>query len=228
MVTHVVYRSSSSGTPPTVTTTKNSPLTLVEGDSNLKAIVDSIDSKAPVLSPTFTGSPAAPTPTAGNSSTKIATTEFVTTAISPLSTMSYVNSAISALASTAFVNSAIETERSTANTLTNKTILNPAGFIVTLTDAPTTNWNMDLGQVAIWNITAAGRILGAPTSYKSGVIYTLFIQLANPTTMNPNWPANFKFQYDIAPDLSTSTITILSLIWSPLHSKFCVFPAPGL
>ena len=38
-------------------------------------------SRAPLASPTFTGSPAAPTPTAGDSSTKIATTAFVGTAV---------------------------------------------------------------------------------------------------------------------------------------------------
>lgn len=39
-----------------------------------------LDLKAPLASPTFTGTPAAPTPTAGDSTTKIATTAFVTTA----------------------------------------------------------------------------------------------------------------------------------------------------
>lgn len=37
--------------------------------------------KAPLASPTFTGTPAAPTPTAGDNSTKIATTAFVTAAV---------------------------------------------------------------------------------------------------------------------------------------------------
>jgi Chaperone of endosialidase len=39
---------------------------------------------APLLSPTFTGTPAAPTPTAGDSSTRIATTAYVETAIGAL------------------------------------------------------------------------------------------------------------------------------------------------
>jgi hypothetical protein len=38
-------------------------------------------SRAPLASPTFTGTPAAPTPTAGDNTTKVATTAFVTTAI---------------------------------------------------------------------------------------------------------------------------------------------------
>lgn len=40
--------------------------------------------KAPLSSPTFTGTPAAPTPTAGNNSTLVATTAFVGTAIANL------------------------------------------------------------------------------------------------------------------------------------------------
>jgi hypothetical protein len=39
---------------------------------------------APIVSPTFTGTPAAPTPTAGDQSTKLATTQFVATAINNL------------------------------------------------------------------------------------------------------------------------------------------------
>lgn len=40
-------------------------------------IIDMIDEKADIASPAFTGTPTAPTPTAGDDSTKIATTAFV-------------------------------------------------------------------------------------------------------------------------------------------------------
>lgn len=40
-----------------------------------------LNEKAPINSPTFTGSPNAPTPTKGNNSNQIATTAFVTTAV---------------------------------------------------------------------------------------------------------------------------------------------------
>lgn len=42
------------------------------------------DTFAPLASPAFTGTPTAPTPTAGDNSTKLATTEFVTTAVGSL------------------------------------------------------------------------------------------------------------------------------------------------
>lgn len=40
--------------------------------------------RAPLVSPTFTGTPAAPTPTAGTNTTQIATTAFVATSFAPL------------------------------------------------------------------------------------------------------------------------------------------------
>jgi len=50
--------------------------------SNIQTQLTSLDTlKAPLASPTFTGTVLAPTPTTGDSSTKVATTEFVTNAV---------------------------------------------------------------------------------------------------------------------------------------------------
>jgi hypothetical protein len=50
--------------------------------SNAQTQLTSLDTlKAPLASPTFTGTVSAPTPTAGDSSTKVATTAFVTNAV---------------------------------------------------------------------------------------------------------------------------------------------------
>lgn len=53
---------------------------VIDIDAAYDAIVAA---KAPIASPTFTGTPAAPTPSAGDNDTSIATTAFVTTAIAP-------------------------------------------------------------------------------------------------------------------------------------------------
>ena len=53
-----------------------------EIDNELNAISGAISSKADIASPTFTGTPAAPTASAGTSTTQIATTAFVTAALS--------------------------------------------------------------------------------------------------------------------------------------------------
>ena len=59
----------------------------VEQDASVETLVDNantIATKAPLASPTLTGTPAAPTATAGTNTTQIATTAFVTGAISDL------------------------------------------------------------------------------------------------------------------------------------------------
>lgn len=62
-------------------TTKNAPLTNAEVDTNFINLDADIGTRAPLESPTLTGAPTAPTPTAGDVSTRIATTSFVDTKI---------------------------------------------------------------------------------------------------------------------------------------------------
>jgi hypothetical protein len=66
-----------------------------EIDNEFNAIAGAISSKADLASPTFTGTPAAPTATAGSNTTQIATTAYVrgeiTTATATLGTMSTQN-----------------------------------------------------------------------------------------------------------------------------------------
>lgn len=71
-----------------------------EIDNEFNAISGAISSKADTASPTFTGTPAAPTAASGTNTTQLATTAFATGA----------------------VNDAITTERTATATLTNKTI----------------------------------------------------------------------------------------------------------
>ena len=53
-----------------------------EIDTELSAVSNAIASKADINSPTFTGTPAAPTASAGTNTTQLATTAFVTAALS--------------------------------------------------------------------------------------------------------------------------------------------------
>lgn len=52
-----------------------------ELDNEFNSIAGAISSKADIASPTFTGTPAAPTATSGSNTTQIATTAFVTAAL---------------------------------------------------------------------------------------------------------------------------------------------------
>jgi hypothetical protein len=68
-----------------------------EIDNEFNAISGAISSKADIASPTFTGTPAAPTATAGSNTTQLATTAFVTAALSavyPVGSI-YINAAVS-------------------------------------------------------------------------------------------------------------------------------------
>ena len=79
------------------------PNKIVKGteiDDEFSAIQTAVNSKADTLSPTLTGTPLAPTATAGNVSTQIATTAFVDTAVT----------------------NGVVSERTATATLTNKTI----------------------------------------------------------------------------------------------------------
>lgn len=59
-----------------------------EIDNEFNAIASAISSKADTASPTFTGTPAAPTATGGSNTTQIATTAFVQGELNSLGTMS--------------------------------------------------------------------------------------------------------------------------------------------
>lgn len=69
----------------------NTPLkNLANRTKYLKDHVDALEAtRAPLASPTFTGTPAAPTPAAGNNSTQIATTAFVRNAVNSIDLSGY-------------------------------------------------------------------------------------------------------------------------------------------
>ena len=89
--------------------------------TDLSAVNAAIALKAPIASPTFTGNPTAPTPTAGNNDTSIATTAFVQTAVSskaPIASPAFTGNPTAptptagdndtSIATTAFVKAAID------------------------------------------------------------------------------------------------------------------------
>lgn len=68
-----------------------------EIDNEFNSIAGAVSSKADIASPTFTGAPAAPTATTGTSTTQLATTAFVTAALSavyPVGSI-YINASVS-------------------------------------------------------------------------------------------------------------------------------------
>ena len=112
-----------------------------EIDTELNAVANAIASKADINSPTFTGTPAAPTASAGTNTTQVSTTAFVT--------------------------AATVAERTATSTLTNKTLTSPAintptiagGSITGITDLTVAD-----GGTGVSTIDANAVVLGNGTS----------------------------------------------------------------
>ena len=119
-----------------------------EIDSEFNAISSAISSKADTASPTFTGTPAAPTATAGTNTTQIATTAFVvaerTEAITLTNkTISADSNTLSGIAASSFVVS--NSSGNIDGSASQKAI--PSGVVVGTTDTQTlTNKTIALGS----------------------------------------------------------------------------------
>lgn len=82
----------------------NNPLKIVKGseiDAEFNNIATAVNTKANSLSPTFTGTPLAPTAAVGTNTTQIATTAFVLQAIYPVGSI-YINASVSTNPATLF------------------------------------------------------------------------------------------------------------------------------
>lgn len=126
-----------------------------------------------------------------------------------------------------FATPSLVTPTSSNGTFTTPTLVNPINNQLTLTDAPTTTWNMNNGHVARWAITATGRTLAAPTNIKVGGQYVLLVSLTTPSTMTPTWPSIIAWPYGTPPDLTTTNWSVITLVWSADHAKLLGSYTPG-
>lgn len=118
-------------------------LTISNAGSTYLTISNASSTYAPLASPTLTGTPAAPTASAGTNTTQIATTAYVTSAISAL-----VNGAGSALDTLKELADALGNDASFSATVTTSIGTKADRTLSNLTDASAARTNLGLGTMA--------------------------------------------------------------------------------
>jgi len=171
--------------------TDQDKLYVKEGSSLVDASTTDISGKANIASPTFTGTPAAPTATAGTNTTQVATTEFVTTATSGKANTSDIGSTIQAY------------DADTAKTDTAQTFTAAQrGTISTLTDGATIT--PDFATANNFTVTLGGnRTIANPTNLTAGQSGSIFIVQDGTGSRTGAWGSYWDFAAGAAPTLTT-------------------------
>jgi hypothetical protein len=174
-----------------------------------------LDKKAPLASPTLTGTPAAPTASPGTNTTQIATTEFVSTAVANVPTSSETVSGLVELATAA------ETTTGTSTTLA----VHPAGLKVeldkkapstspTLTGtptAPTASVGTNTTQIATTAFVNAEIANDVPSASETVAGRVELATAAETTTGTDNTravhPAGLKVELDKKANLASPALT---------------------
>ena len=171
--------------------TDQDKLYVKEGSSLVDASTTDISGKANIASPTFTGTPAAPTATAGTNTTQVATTEFVTTATSGKANTSDIGTTIQAY------------DADTAKTDTAQTFTAAQrGTISTLTDGATIT--PDFATANNFTVTLGGnRTIANPTNLTAGQSGSIFIVQDGTGSRTGAWGSYWDFAAGAAPTLTT-------------------------
>jgi hypothetical protein len=142
-----------------------------EIDTEFTAIASAVASKSNINSPTFTGTPAAPTATTGSNTTQLANTAFVKAAIDDLGTIGTIASqdanavavtggTISGVAITGITDLAVADGGTGASSLTANAVLLGNGTSAVQTVAPSTSGNVLTSNGTTWASTAPAAVAG--------------------------------------------------------------------
>jgi hypothetical protein len=191
------------------------------------AIATAVATKADLASPAFTGNPTAPTQTAADSSTKLATTAFVQTELtsyapkaSPTFTgtvtipTATVGDNTTKAASTAFVKTAIDNATSTGLPTTGGTMTGPLNLeSYTLKRIAMSSTSVDLAEGNYFSYTVSGTTTFTFDNVPSGTVSSGFVlELTNGGVASVTYPASVKWAGGTAPTLTASGVDVLVFI----------------
>lgn len=196
-------------------TATSTELNFVDGVTS--AIQTQLDAKSPTASPTFTGTPAAPTATAGTNTTQIATTAFVTTAVNNV-----VDSAPGALDTLNELAAALGDDANFSTTVTNslatKAPLASPTFSGTVSDgdgdmraipqsgsAKTTSYTLATGDVGNFiEVGSSGSITVPNSTFSAGDAVSIF----NNTTGDVTITCSITTAYIAGADADVASVTL--------------------
>ena len=207
------------------------------GGSDVEKSLSSLAAAAPTASPTFTGTPAAPTAAQGTNTTQIATTAFVnaeiaadTAALAPLASPTFTGTVtIPSGASIADIGSTIQaydadtTKNDVANTFTAAQTLN-AGLTVDgsykqVAEAVSA-LDIDLSTGNYFTKTISGNstfTFSNPPS--SGTVGSFVLELTH-SSGTVSWPSSVKFPADTAPTLTTGKTHLFMFVTDNGGSRY--------
>jgi len=179
-----------------------------------------------LASPALTGVPTAPTATSGTNTTQVATTAFVTAAVSGAGVTSF-NSRTGAVTLTS-------SDVTTALTYTPASLSSPSftgrvqspaySYSVVNLGATSGTQTLNLGLASEWVISVTGtttfaftNTLGASTGQVA------FLRIGNGGSQTINWPSGTQFAGGTAPALTASGNDVLGIMWDTVGGYYMVF-----
>ena len=163
--------------------------------SDVEVSIADLAAKASVASPTFTGTPAAPTAASGTNTTQISTTAFVADAVSGKANTSDIGTTIQAFdadtAKTDVVQTFTNAQRGQVTTVA-------SAATITLNFNDSNNYEIDLGHTAT---------IANPLNCTAGQSGSIFITQDATGSRVVSWGSYWDFAGGVAPVLSTAALS---------------------
>jgi hypothetical protein len=177
-----------------------------------------------LASPAFTGTPTAPTATAGTNTTQLATTAFVQAAVSGITAVTSFNTRTGAVTLQASDVTGVGGLLNASPTITGRTQSDAYSFTVTALGSVSGTQTLNLGTASEWTMTIAGATTIAFTNtLAAGISEVAYLRITNGGSSTITWPAGTQFASGTAPSLTVSGTDLLGVVYDTTTSTYMVF-----